>query len=167
MSMRSYAIRRFLYMLPTLLGISMVSFALIAASPGDPIQIRMGLFKGEQTDYIRRYNEIGIAMGMLEKVGQDAVSYEIVMDTTTGFSLKEFNVTGPETGYIDFTTVTLNLKSDIPRNFSITGWGQFGYDIHLEIPGNNDLYTYTFLADKLSYDEHFNTSNNEIYYTLE
>jgi len=78
----------------------MVSFALIAASPGDPIQIRMGLFKGEQTDYIRRYNEIGIAMGMLEKVGQDAVSFEIVMDTATGFSLKKFNVTGPETGLV-------------------------------------------------------------------
>ena len=168
MSMRSYAIRRFLYMLPTLLGISMVSFALIAASPGDPIQIRMGLFKGEQTDYIRRYNEIGIAMGMLEKVGQDAVTIDITMSTANGFSLKEFNVTGPETGYIDFTTVTLNLRSDIERNFSITGYGtKYGYDIHFVVPGNNDLYTYVFVAEKLSYDEHFNTSNNEIYYTLE
>ena len=66
MSMRSYALRRFLYIFPTLLGISIFSFALIAISPGDPIQIRMGLFKGEQTEYYQRYTEIGVNIGILE-----------------------------------------------------------------------------------------------------
>jgi len=167
MSMRSYALRRFIYIFPTLLGISMVSFALIAASPGDPIQIRMGLFKGEQTDYVRRYNEIGVQIGFLQKVGQDEVSFDIDIDSATGFSLKEFNVTGPETGYIDYTTVTLNVRSDIERNFSITGFGEQGYNILFTVPGNNVVYTYIFVADKISYDEHFNTSSNTIYYTLE
>ncbi len=167
MSMRSYALRRFIYIFPTLLGISMVSFALIAASPGDPIQIRMGLFKGEQTDYVRRYNEIGVQIGFLKKVGQDQVSFDIDIDSATGFSLKEFNVTGPETGYIDYTTVTLNVRSDIERNFSITGYGSQGYDIHFTVPGDNAVYTYIFVADQISYDEHFNTSSNTMYYTLE
>ncbi|MBY8994683.1 MAG: ABC transporter permease subunit [Candidatus Heimdallarchaeota archaeon] len=167
MSMRSYAIRRFIYIFPTLLGISIVSFALIAASPGDPIQIRMGLFKGEQTDYVRRYNEIGVSIGFLQKVGSDEVSFNIHMDTTTGFSLKEFNVTGPETGNIDFTTVTLYLTSDIERNFSITGFGSLGYNIQVLVPGGSEVRSFVFVANKLSTDEHFNTSNNEIYYTLE
>ncbi|NHJ31270.1 MAG: ABC transporter permease [Asgard group archaeon] len=167
MSMRSYAIRRFLYMLPTLLGISMVSFALIAASPGDPIQIRMGLFKGEQTDYIRRYNEIGVQIGMLQKVGQDEVIVDIAMDTTTGFSVKEFNVSGPETGNVDYTTVILHLTSDIERNFTVSGWGEDGYDMTVRVPANGVVKTLAFVADKLSYDEHFNTTTNQMYYTLE
>ncbi|MBD3191808.1 MAG: ABC transporter permease subunit [Candidatus Heimdallarchaeota archaeon] len=69
MSLRSYAIRRFLYIFPTLLGISIFSFALIAASPGDPIMIRMGLFMGEQTQYEARYDEIGYEIGILDENG--------------------------------------------------------------------------------------------------
>jgi peptide/nickel transport system permease protein len=64
--MRSYALKRFLYIIPTLLGISILSFALIAVSPGDPIQIRIGLFKGEQTEYEDRYEEIGVEIGILK-----------------------------------------------------------------------------------------------------
>ncbi len=67
MSMRSYAIRRFLYIFPTLIGITIFSFALIALSPGDPIQIRMGLFKGEQSQYDTMYNEIGQEIGLLDE----------------------------------------------------------------------------------------------------
>ncbi|MBD3192166.1 MAG: ABC transporter permease subunit [Candidatus Heimdallarchaeota archaeon] len=69
MSLRSYALRRFLYIFPTLLGISIFSFALIAASPGDPIMIRMGLFMGEQTQYEARYDEIGYEIGLLDENG--------------------------------------------------------------------------------------------------
>ncbi|MHA1124473.1 MAG: ABC transporter permease [Candidatus Heimdallarchaeota archaeon] len=67
MSMRSYAIRRFIYIFPTLLGITIFSFALIALSPGDPIQIRMGLFKGEQSQYDDMYNQIGREIGLLDE----------------------------------------------------------------------------------------------------
>ena len=70
MSMRSYAIRRFIYIFPTLLGISIFSFALIALSPGDPIQIRMGLFKGEQSQYDDMYNQIGQEIGLLDENNQ-------------------------------------------------------------------------------------------------
>ena len=98
--MRTYAIRRFLYIFPTLLGISAISFALIAASPGDPIQIRIGLFMGEQTDYESEYNRVGMEIGLLQKVGQDNISFTIDMTTADGFSLETFNVTGPSTAYV-------------------------------------------------------------------
>ncbi|NHJ03384.1 MAG: ABC transporter permease [Candidatus Heimdallarchaeota archaeon] len=71
MSMRSYAIRRLLYIIPTLLGISIFSFALIALSPGDPVQIRMGLFKGEQSEYDDMYDQIGFEIGILDEDGEE------------------------------------------------------------------------------------------------
>jgi len=146
MSMRSYALRRMIYIIPTLLGISIISFALIAASPGDPIQIRMGLFKGEQTDYEQKYNQIGLEIGLLQKVGIDNVSFSIDISTVDGFSLEEFNVTGPESANVEYTTVTLILKSDIQRNFTITG-----YNINIVVPGGNVETTYLFVANLNSF----------------
>lgn len=67
--MRSYALRRFLYIIPTILGISVLSFTLIALSPGDPIQIRIGLWQGEQPDYEEVYREIGLQIGLLDEDG--------------------------------------------------------------------------------------------------
>lgn len=67
MSMSTYALRRILYIIPTLLGISIFSFALISLSPGDPIALRIGLFMGEQTQYEDRYNEVGREIGILDE----------------------------------------------------------------------------------------------------
>jgi len=69
MSLQSYAIRRILYIFPTLLGITIISFALIAASPGDPIQIRMGLWMGELGEYEEAYDKIGYDIGILDEDG--------------------------------------------------------------------------------------------------
>ncbi|MCK5045016.1 MAG: ABC transporter permease [Candidatus Heimdallarchaeota archaeon] len=69
-SLRSYALRRLLYIFPTLLGISIISFALIAASPGDPIQIRLGLWIGEQPEYEEVYNQVGFDIGVLDENGE-------------------------------------------------------------------------------------------------
>jgi len=161
--MRSYAIRRFLYVLPTILGISIVSFALIAASPGDPIQIRMGLFKGEQTDYLNRYNEIGLQIGLLQKVGQDNFTMHLDMDSVNGFSAKQFNVTGPKSGHIEFTTVTLILRSDIEREFSISGYDEI---TNIVIPGNYQEYELTFVANINSFESSFNQSSQQVDYQL-
>ncbi len=68
-SLTSYALRRSIYIIPTLLGISILSFLLIAASPGDPIMIRMGLFIGEQPDYEAMYDQIGYEIGLLDEDG--------------------------------------------------------------------------------------------------
>jgi ABC-type dipeptide/oligopeptide/nickel transport system permease component len=144
--MRSYAIRRIIYIFPTLIGISAVSFALISASPGDPIQIRMGLFKGEQEDYEARYNDIGMEIGILQKVGQDTISFDIVIDYS-GFSLDNLTIPGPASANVEYTTVTLNLQSDIQRNFTIPD-----YDIEVTVlPG--ETYVLTFEADIYSYIE--------------
>lgn len=148
MSMRAYAIRRFLYIFPTLLGISAISFALIAASPGDPIQIRLGLFMGEQTDYQTEYNRIGVEIGVLQKLGEDNVSFAIDMSNAEGFSLETFNVSGPGTAYVEYTTVTLLLTSDIQRNFSIPAYG-----IEVTVPGGGVTYEVIFVADQLSFND--------------
>jgi len=145
MSMRSYAIRRVLYIFPTLLGISMVSFALISASPGDPIQIRMGLFKGEQIDYETRYNDIGMEIGILQKVGEDFVSYTIAMDSG-GFSIENITISGPESANVEYTTVTLYLQSDIQRNFTISD-----YDIEVTVEAGEE-YELVFVADISSFN---------------
>ncbi len=61
--------KRFLYIFPTLIGISIISFAMIAASPGDPIQIRLGFWVGDIADYEALYNEIGYDIGLLDEEG--------------------------------------------------------------------------------------------------
>src|SRR6266571_3865793 len=40
--MRSYFVKRLLFMIPTLLGISIVSFLIIHLAPGDPAQLKLG-----------------------------------------------------------------------------------------------------------------------------
>jgi peptide/nickel transport system permease protein len=67
--MRSYAFRRILYIIPTLLGISIISFTLIAMSPGDPIMIRIGLYQGENPDYEEVYDQVGYDIGILDENG--------------------------------------------------------------------------------------------------
>jgi peptide/nickel transport system permease protein len=143
--MRTYALRRFLYIFPTLLGISVISFALIAASPGDPIRIRIGLFMGEQTDYDTEYNRVGVEIGLLQKVGQDNVTVEIDMNTISGFSIDTFNVTGPSTAYIDYTNVTLILTSDVQRYFAIPGYGTG--DLNISVPAGGVPVSLSFLAN--------------------
>ena len=44
--MRSYLLKRILLMIPTLLGISMVSFLIIQLAPGDPATMRLGNAQG-------------------------------------------------------------------------------------------------------------------------
>ena len=142
MSLGTYTIRRLLYIFPTLLGISAMSFALIAASPGDPIRIRIGLFLGEQTDYDAEYDRIGLEIGLLQKVGQDSVTFSIDMSETNGFSLKTFNVSGVSTPYIEYPQVTLRLSSDIARVFTIPS-----YNITVNVPAGSETVETNFYAD--------------------
>ncbi|MFW9924545.1 MAG: hypothetical protein ACFFDW_14775, partial [Candidatus Thorarchaeota archaeon] len=46
-----------------------MSFTLIAVSPGDPIQIRLGLWIGEQPDYEEVYKDVGLQIGLLDEDG--------------------------------------------------------------------------------------------------
>ncbi|MHA2255488.1 MAG: ABC transporter permease [Candidatus Heimdallarchaeaceae archaeon] len=67
MSLRGYIIRRVLYIVPLMLGITLMNFTLINISPGDPVIIRLGLIHCESEDcYNRAYNREAIEMGLLD-----------------------------------------------------------------------------------------------------
>ncbi|MHA2358554.1 MAG: hypothetical protein ACXABK_07300, partial [Candidatus Heimdallarchaeaceae archaeon] len=67
MSLRGYIVRRVLYIVPLMLGITLINFTLINISPGDPIVVRIGLIHCESSDcYSAAYNREAIEMGLLD-----------------------------------------------------------------------------------------------------
>ena len=68
MSLRNFIIRRILYIVPVMLGITLMNFTLINISPGDPVVVRIGLIHCESTEcYNNAYNREAIEMGLLSK----------------------------------------------------------------------------------------------------
>ncbi|MHA1154668.1 MAG: ABC transporter permease [Candidatus Heimdallarchaeota archaeon] len=128
MSMRSYAIRRFLYIIPTLLGISIFSFVLIALSPGDPIMIRMGLFKGEQSEYEDLYEQIGFEIGLLDEEG-DRVNVAVRYLRWIGLMRRPIEYqTDPLTGEQVYAFSGI-LQGDFGRSWHWTQDGKIGKPI--------------------------------------
>ncbi len=67
MSLKGYITRRVLYIIPLMVGITLMNFTLINVSPGDPILIRIGLLKCENADcYNSAYNRAATEMGLLD-----------------------------------------------------------------------------------------------------
>ncbi len=67
MSLRGYVLRRILYIVPVMLGITLMNFTLINVSPGDPIIVRLGLIKCDTPEcYNSAYNREAIEMGLLD-----------------------------------------------------------------------------------------------------
>ncbi|MCK4896222.1 MAG: ABC transporter permease [Candidatus Heimdallarchaeota archaeon] len=67
MSLRGYILRRVLYIVPVMLGITLMNFTLINVSPGDPVIVRLGLIKCETPEcYNSAYNREAIEMGLLD-----------------------------------------------------------------------------------------------------
>ena len=67
MSLRGYIIRRVIYIVPVILGVTLMNFTLINISPGDPVIIRIGLIHCETEDcYNAAYNREAINMGLLD-----------------------------------------------------------------------------------------------------
>src|SRR5262245_42530237 len=59
--MRDYIIRRLLYAIPTLIGISIITFAIARLSPGDPIRLfTFGVQNFTQDDYNRLVHAYGL-----------------------------------------------------------------------------------------------------------
>jgi peptide/nickel transport system permease protein len=59
--MRDFIIRRVLYAIPTLIGISIITFAIARLSPGDPIRLfTFGIRDFTQEDYLRLVHEYGL-----------------------------------------------------------------------------------------------------------
>jgi len=68
MSLRGYIVRRVLYIIPLMLGITLINFTLINISPGDPIVVRIGLIHCESPEcYNSAYNREAIEMGLLNE----------------------------------------------------------------------------------------------------
>ncbi len=67
MSLRGYIVRRVIYILPVMLGITLMNFTLINVSPGDPVLVRLGLIHCETPEcYNSAYNREAIEMGLLD-----------------------------------------------------------------------------------------------------
>ena len=67
MSLRGYIVRRVIYIVPVMLGITLLNFTLINVSPGDPVIVRLGLIKCETPEcYNSAYNKEAIEMGLLD-----------------------------------------------------------------------------------------------------
>jgi len=58
---RNFLIRRALYAIPTLIGISIITFAIARLSPGDPIRLfTFGIRDFTQEDYLRLLHVYGL-----------------------------------------------------------------------------------------------------------
>jgi len=67
MSLKGYIVRRVIYILPVMLGITLMNFTLINVSPGDPVLVRLGLIHCETPEcYNSAYNREAIEMGLLD-----------------------------------------------------------------------------------------------------
>jgi peptide/nickel transport system permease protein len=68
MSLRGFIIRRTIYIVPVMLGITLMNFTLINVAPGDPVVVRIGLIHCETPDcYNNAYNQEAIEMGLLDR----------------------------------------------------------------------------------------------------
>ncbi|MCE7739958.1 MAG: ABC transporter permease [Candidatus Heimdallarchaeota archaeon] len=69
MSLKGFIIRRTIYIVPVMLGITLMNFTLINVSPGDPVIVRIGLLQCNSPEcYNNAYNREAVEMGLL---GQD------------------------------------------------------------------------------------------------
>src|ERR687890_475436 len=81
--MAKYIIRRLLQAIPTLLGVSIISFVLVSATPGDPILIRT--FDPNTTQEARET--------MRRQLGLDQAPVMQYIRWLTGFAIRRGDVT--------------------------------------------------------------------------
>lgn len=125
MSLKGFIIRRTLYIIPIMLGITLMNFTLINISPGDPIVVRIGLIHCETEEcYNAAYNKEALEMGLLDSE----------MYTVPWFKR-----------YVDFVSGLLRL--DLGRSWYYTQAGQ-GLPIAEMI---KDRAVYTITLNVLSF----------------
>ncbi len=70
MSLKNYILRRMLYIVPVMIGITLMNFTLLNIAPGDPVLVRIGLIKCETNAcYNAAYNKAAVEMGLMTKDG--------------------------------------------------------------------------------------------------
>jgi len=68
LSLKGFIIRRVLYIVPVMLGITLMNFTLINVSPGDPVIVRLGLIQCDNPEcYNNAYNREEIEMGLMDR----------------------------------------------------------------------------------------------------
>ncbi len=68
MSLKGFIVKRFLYIIPVMLGITLLNFTIIQTAPGDPVIVRLGLIQCNTVEcYNNAYNKEAIEMGLLSK----------------------------------------------------------------------------------------------------
>ncbi|MHA1303952.1 MAG: ABC transporter permease [Candidatus Heimdallarchaeaceae archaeon] len=68
MSLKTYVLRRILYIAPLMIAITLMNFTLINVAPGDPVLVRVGLIKCETPEcYNNAYNKAAIEMGLMDE----------------------------------------------------------------------------------------------------
>ncbi len=66
LSLKGYIIRRVIYIIPVMIGITLMNFTLINVSPGDPVIVRLGLIQCNNPEcYNNAYNREAIEMGLM------------------------------------------------------------------------------------------------------
>ena len=67
MTLKGYIVRRVLYIVPLMVGITLLNFTLLLITPGDPIIVRIGLIHCETEEcYNLAYNKQALEMGLLD-----------------------------------------------------------------------------------------------------
>ncbi len=68
MSLKGYILKRTIYIVPIMIGITLMNFTLINIAPGDPVLVRVGLIKCETPECgTAAYNKEAIEMGLLDR----------------------------------------------------------------------------------------------------
>ena len=78
MSMAAYILRRLLLMIPTLLGIMLISFVIIQFVPGGPVERMIAQLQGHGTDATARFSGSGgadMAMNAVQNVGEGSFAH--------------------------------------------------------------------------------------------
>ena len=52
--MKEYLLKRFLLLIPTLIGISLITFCIIQLAPGNPVQQKLGFDEGIKAEAITK-----------------------------------------------------------------------------------------------------------------
>ncbi len=68
MSLKGYILKRTIYIVPIMVGITLMNFTLLNIAPGDPVLVRVGLIRCETPECsANAYNKEAIEMGLLNQ----------------------------------------------------------------------------------------------------
>src|SRR5215468_124046 len=119
--MSAYIIRRILFMIPTLFGIMLVSFAVVQFAPGGPVERVIAQLSGADTGATSRIS--GSAGGDFGSRGPGQVSSQI--DSTTS---KYRGAQGLDPEFIKKLEKQFGFDKPAPERFALMLWNYLRFD---------------------------------------